>query len=95
MPGGQRKYNDEFKNTILSCITTVKYIRTFKQMWHFKICNIISGKKSKTTNIDNKGTTITAAKHKTMLKKFSRLEEKNKISKKAMAIFAKKKLKLT
>ena len=30
MPRGQRKYNDEFKNTILSCITMVKVYQSFQ-----------------------------------------------------------------
>jgi transposase len=38
----------------------------------------------------DKDTTITAAEYQVMLKKIARLEEKNEILKKAMAIFAKR-----
>ncbi|MGB9769761.1 MAG: hypothetical protein ACPLUK_03775 [Caldisericum exile] len=51
----------------------------------------ISGwlKKAKPINIENKGTPITVEEYQAMLKKVARLEEKNEILKKAMAIFAK------
>lgn len=86
MPRGQRKYNDEFKNTIVELHNHGKSLAELSIEYGISK-STISG--AKPINIDNKGTTITAAEYQAMLKKMARLEEENEILKKAMAIFAK------
>lgn len=90
MPRGQRKYNDEFKNTIVELYNHGKSLSELSSEYGISK-STISGwlKKAKPINIDNKGTTITAAEYQAMLKKMARLEEENEILKKAMAIFEK------
>ncbi|HHW57322.1 MAG TPA: transposase, partial [Clostridia bacterium] len=93
MPRGQRKYNDEFKNTIVELYNHGKSLAELSSEYGISKSTILGWlKKAKPINpinIDNKGTTITVAEYQAMLKKMARLEEENEILKKAMAIFAK------
>lgn len=75
MPRGQRKYCEEFKNTIVELYNSGKNLLELSSKYGISNSTISSWlKKAKPINIDNKGTTITVAEYQAMLKKMARLE---------------------
>ncbi len=90
MAKGQKKYTEEFKNTIVELYNAGKSLADLSSEYALSK-STISGwiKKNKPITVD-KDTTITSAEYQAMLKKMARLEEENEILKKAMGIFARK-----
>lgn len=90
MAKGQKRYIQEFKNTIVELYNSGKTLAELSDEYALSK-STISGwiKKNKPVTIDNK-TTITLAEHQALLKKNKKLEEEIEILKKAMGIFARK-----
>lgn len=73
----QRKYNDEFKNTIVELYNSGKSLSELSSEYGISKSTISCWlKKSKPISVD-KDTTITAFEYQAMLKKMVKLEEKN------------------
>ena len=75
MTRGQRKYSEEFKNTIVELYNSGKNLSELSSKYGISNSTISSWlKNAKPINIDNKGTTITVAEYQAMLKKMAGIE---------------------
>ena len=87
---GQKKYTEEFKNTIVELYNSGKSLADLSSEYAVSKSTITGWvKKNKPVTVD-KNTTITAAEYQAMIKKNKQLEEEIEIIKKAMGIFARK-----
>lgn len=90
MARGQKKYTEEFKNTIVELYNSGKSLANLSSEYAVSKSTITGWvKKNKPVTMD-KNTTITAAEYQAMIKKNKQLEEEIEILKKAMGIFARK-----
>lgn len=90
MARGQKKYTEEFKNTIVDLYNSGKSLADLSSEYAVSKSTITGWvKKNKPVTVD-KNTTITAAEYQAMIKKNKQLEEEIEILKKAMGIFARK-----
>lgn len=90
MARGQKKYTEEFKNTIVELYNSGKSLADLSSEYAVSKSTITGWvKKNKPVTVD-KNTTITAAEYQAMIKKNKQLEEEIEILKKAMGIFARK-----
>ncbi len=90
MAKGQKYYTEEFRKTIVEPYNSGKSLAELSSEYGISKSTINGWiKKAKPITVD-KDTTITSVEYQAMLKKMARLEEENKILKKAMAIFVKK-----
>lgn len=90
MARGQKRYTNEFKNTIVELYNSGKSLAELSSEYAISKSTITGWiKKNKSIAVD-KNKTITAADYQAILKKNKQLEEENEILKKAMGIFARK-----
>ena len=87
---GQKKYTEEFKNTIVELYNSGKSLADLSSEYAVSKSTITGWvKKNKSVTVD-KNTTITAVEYQAMIKKNKQLEEEIEVLKKAMGIFARK-----
>jgi transposase len=87
---GQKRYTEEFKNTIVELYNSGKNLAELSSEYAVSKSTITGWiKKNKPISVD-KDTTISAQEYKNLLKKNAKLEEEIEILKKAMGIFARK-----
>ncbi|MBU5438755.1 transposase [Tissierella sp. MSJ-40] len=90
MPKGNKRYTEEFKNTIVELHNAGKTLGELSSEYGLSKSTIAGWiKKSQPITIE-KDKIVTQADYQAMLKRMAKLEEENEILKKAMAIFAKK-----
>jgi transposase len=90
MARGQKRYTEEFKNTIVELYNSGKSLAELSSEYAVSKSTIIGWiKKNKPISV-GKDTTISSEEYKNLLKKNSKLEEEIEILKKAMGIFARK-----
>lgn len=90
MSKGNKRYSEEFKNTIIELYNSGKTLAELNSEYGVAKSTITGWiKKTKPVAID-KDKTVTTADYQVMLKKMAKLEEENEILKKAIAIFTKK-----
>ena len=90
MARGQKRYTEEFKNTIVELYNSGKSLAELSSEYAVSKSTITGWiKKNKPIPVD-KDTTISAQEYKNLLKKNAKLEEEIEILKKAMGIFARK-----
>jgi transposase len=86
----QKKYTDEFRNTLVELYNSGKSLADLSREYGISKSTVtVWINKSKPIVVDN-GKNITTAEYQQMLKKIAKLEEENEILKKATAIFARK-----
>lgn len=90
MARGQKRYTEEFKNTIVELYDSGKSLAELSSEYAVSKSTITGWiKKNKPISVD-RDTTISAQEYKNLLKKNAKLEEEIEILKKAMGIFARK-----
>ncbi|WP_139905166.1 transposase [Clostridium thermarum] len=88
MAKGQKYYRQEFRKTIVEPYNSGKSLGELSSEYGISKSTINGWIKNAKSTTADKDTTITSAEYQAMLKKMARLEEENKILKKAMAILA-------
>jgi transposase len=79
---GQKKYTDEFKNTIIELYNSGKSLSELSSEYGISKSPITGWSKKSKLITEDKYTTITSTDYQEMIKKMTRLEEENEILKK-------------
>ncbi len=90
MARGQKKYTEEFKNTIVELYNAGKSLTELSSEYALSKSTITIWIKKKQPITIDKNTTISAEEYQAILNKNAKLEEEIEILKKAMGIFARK-----
>jgi len=90
MARGQKKYTDEFKNTIVELYNSGKSLAELSSEYALSKSTIVGWINKKKPITVSKDTTITTEDYQKLLNKNAKLEEEIEILKKAMGIFARK-----
>ena len=90
MAKNQRKYTDEFKNTIVELYNSGKSLAELSSKYGISKSTINGWIKNSIHVVIDEGEVVTMKEYKALKQEMARIKEENEILKKAMAIFAKK-----
>lgn len=90
MARNQRKYTDEFKNTIVELYNSGKSLVELSSEYGISKSTISGWIKNSRPVVIDEGKVVTMKEYKALKQEMDRIKEENEILKKAMAIFAKK-----
>lgn len=90
MTRNQKKYTDEFKNTIVELYNSGKSLAELSSEYGISKSTINGWIKNSKPVVTLEGEVVTMKEYKALKQEMDRIKEENEILKKAMAIFAKK-----